>query len=184
MRLILRTQFLEWHRQDNSTYFKNVGRTIERMILSNIFQASQQHCCMTTAGMLQVSKIVALTSQQALISSYVKYKQIVLRRDQFVCMLCIYSAPAFDDFSFSPFHKLQRCYKMCSKAYADDKIFHLKVAAASSLISGDVLAMEAIYNFYIRITQTIMQVQNPLVNLLSQRNQVQKKLKKHWPHNS
>ena len=32
---------------------------------------------------------------------------------------------------------------MCSKAW----IFHLKVGTASALMSGDVLAMEAIYNF-------------------------------------
>ena len=150
----------------------------------NQLWVTQQHCCTTAAGMLKVSKIVALTSQQALISSYVKYKQIVLWRGQFVCMLCIYSAPAFGDFSFSLFHKLQCCYKMCSKAYVEDKIFYLKVATASSLISGNILAMEAIYNFYLRIMQTIMQVQNRLVNLLSQRNRVQKMLKKRWLHNS
>ena len=36
------------------------------------------------------------------------------------------------------------------------KTFHLKVATVSALMSGDVLGMEAIYNFYIRITQTII----------------------------
>ena len=45
---------------------------------------------------------------------------------------------------------------MCSKACAKDRTFHLKVATASALISGDVLAMEAIYDFYKRITYTIM----------------------------
>ena len=41
---------------------------------------------------------------------------------------------------------------MCSKACAKDSIFDLKVATASALMSEDVLAMEMIYNFYIRIT--------------------------------
>ena len=41
---------------------------------------------------------------------------------------------------------------MYSKLCAKDRISHLKVATASALISGDVLAIEAIYNFYIRIT--------------------------------
>ena len=44
--------------QDNSKYFRIAGRTIGRIILSNIFQTSQQHFCTTAAGMLQMSKVV------------------------------------------------------------------------------------------------------------------------------
>ena len=70
-------------KQDNSTYFRNVKRTIERISLSNIFQT-------TAARMSQVSKVVAPTSQQALISHFVssfsEYKQTVLPRPEFFCM--------------------------------------------------------------------------------------------------
>ena len=55
-------------------YFRNAGRTIGMIILSNIFQASQQHCCITAAGMLRQSKVIAMTSYQALISSCVSFE--------------------------------------------------------------------------------------------------------------
>ena len=91
MRLVLRPWLLEWQKQHNNTYFRNVIRTTERISLSNIFQTSQQHCCQTAARMLQVSKAVVPTSQQVLISRfvspYLEYKQIVFRRRDFVCML-------------------------------------------------------------------------------------------------
>ena len=41
---------------------------------------------------------------------------------------------------------------MCSKACEKDMTFHLKIATASTLMSRDILAKEAIYNFYIKIT--------------------------------
>ena len=93
MRLAVRPWLLEWQKQNNITYFKNVRKSIGRIMLSNMVQTSQQHCCMTAAGMLQVYKVVALASQQALIPRcvglYLEYKQTVLRRREFVCMLRI-----------------------------------------------------------------------------------------------
>ena len=52
-----------------------------------------------------------------------------------------------------------------------DRIFHLEVATASALMSGDVLAMRTIYNFYIRLTEAIMyrtqsSFKKHLINLL------------------
>ena len=46
-------------------------------------------------------------------------------------------------------------HKMCSKACATRQDFSIE-STASALMSGDLLAIEAIYKFYIRITQTIM----------------------------
>ena len=93
MRLVLRPWLLEWQKQNNNTYFTNVRKTIRSVILSNIFQTRQQHCCTTAAGMFQVSKVVAPTSQQVLIprcvSVYFECKQTVLRRPEFACMLRI-----------------------------------------------------------------------------------------------
>ena len=95
MRLVVRPWLLEWQEQDNSTYFRNVERTIGRIVLSNIFQNNQQHCCQSTAGMLQVSKVVMPTSQQALtlccVSLCQKCKQFVLWRGEFIFMLRIKS---------------------------------------------------------------------------------------------
>ena len=85
------------------------------IILSNIFQKSQQHCCATAAGMLQFSKVVAPTSYQVLIQNRVslhfEYQQIVFRRLEFLCMFCI------------KHRTLQRCYKICSKACATRQDF-------------------------------------------------------------
>ena len=44
---------------------------------------------------------------------------------------------------------------MCSKACATRQHFSVE-STASAIMSGDVLAIETIYSFYIRITYTIM----------------------------
>ena len=36
-------------------YYRNVGRIIRRIVLSNILQKNQQPCCTTAVGMLQMS---------------------------------------------------------------------------------------------------------------------------------
>ena len=139
-------------------YFRNVRKTIGRIILSNIFQTSQQHCC-TTAGMLRVSKVVASTSQQSLILRcvrlYLEYKQTVLQRREFVCMLRIKQCTLHLMIFLFTFSKEsptlpQNVFKnVCNKTGS---------CTASALMSGDVLAMKQ-YMTYIRIPQTL---QNPI----------------------
>ena len=106
---VLRPWLLDWQKQDNSTYFKNLIRTIGRIILSNIFQTSQQHCCTTAAGMLLVPKFVAPASEQALISRfvslYLEYKRIMLRRREFVFMLRIRQSTLYLMISLFTFSK-------------------------------------------------------------------------------
>ena len=159
MQLVLRPWLLEWQKQDNGTYFKNTGKTIRKLILSNIFQTSQQHCCTTAAEMLQVSKNVVPTSQQSLFSScvslYLEHKQIVLRRREFVCMLCAKHTLHLLLSLFIFTEDLNAAAKYVQTRVKQDRIFHLKVATASPLMSGDALAMETIYN-YMRIIQTKM----------------------------
>ena len=144
MRLAVRPWLLEWQKQNNSTYFKNVRKSIGRIMLSNMVQTSQQHCCMTAAGMLQVYKVVALASQQALIPRcvglYLEYKQTVLRRREFVCML-----------RKGEFNTATKYVQTCVQ---QDRLLY-SFCPNVRRCTGD----EAIYNFYIRITQTI---QNPI----------------------
>ena len=160
MMLVLRPWLLEWQKQDNSTYFKNTGKALRKIILSNIFQTSQQHCCTTAAGMLQVSRNVVPTSQQSLFSScvslYLEYKQIVLRRRGFVCMLCVKQHTLHLMISLLTFiEDLNAATKYAQNRVKQDRIFHLKVASASPLMSGDARTMETTYN-YMRIIQTKM----------------------------
>ena len=148
MRLVLRPWLLEWQKQNNSTYFRNVRKTIGRIILSNIFQTSQQHCCTTAAGMLQVSKVVAPTSQQALISRcvspYLERKQTVLRRREFACMFCIKQRTLHWKISLFTFSNEsstlpQNVFKdVCNKTGS---------CIASALILGDVLVMKQYITF-------------------------------------
>ena len=133
------------------------------MILTNIFQRIQQHCCTTAAGMLQVFIVVAPKSQQTLILScaslYLRYKKIVLWRREFIYMFCIKQRKLYlmiSLFAFSQdFNATTKCAQRCAQ---QDRIFHLKVATASALMSGDVMAITSRYNLYIILTQTIMQV--------------------------
>ena len=143
MHLALRPWLLEWQKQNNKTYFRNVRKKIGRIILSTIFQTSQQHCCTTTAGMLQVSKAVAAISQQALtpccVSLYLEYKQTVLRRREFARMLRMRQSTLHLQISLFSFLKEssklpQNVFKnVCNKAGS---------CIASSLMSGDILAMK------------------------------------------
>ena len=121
-------------------------------VLSNIFQTSQQHgCtngCMAAAGMLQVSKVVAPTSQQVLIprcvSLYLEYKQTVLRRHEFVCILRIKQRALHLVISLFTFSKEgstlpQNVFKnVCNKTGS---------CTASALMSGDVLVMKQYTTF-------------------------------------
>ena len=100
MHLVLRPWLLEWQKQNNSMYFRNVKKIIGRITFNNILQTAQQ---------LQVSKVVAPTSQQALISRcvtlYLEYKQTVLPKLKFACMLLIKQCTLHLKFLFSPFQK-------------------------------------------------------------------------------
>ena len=148
MRLVLRPWLLEWQKQNNSTYFRNVRKTIGRIILSNIFQTSQQHCCTTAAGMLQISKVVAPTFQQALIlrcvSLYFEWKQTVLRKHEFACMLRIKQRTQHLKISLLTFSKgsstlPQNVFKnVCNKTGS---------CIASALMSGDVPATKLYITF-------------------------------------
>ena len=148
MHLVLRPWLLEWQKQNNSAYFRNVGKTIGRIILSNIFQTSQQHCCTTAAGMLQVSKVVAPTSQQALIprcvSLYLECKQTVLRRREFACMHRIKQYTLHLKISLFTLSLPQNAFKnVCNKT-----------GSCTACQEIDVLAMKQ-HTFYIGIAQTI-----------------------------
>ena len=148
MRLALRPSLLEWQKQNNRTCFRNARKTIGRIILSNIFQTSQQHCCTTAAGMLKVSKVVAPTSQQTFIprcvSFYLEYKQTVLQRREFACMFRIKQRTLPLKISLFTFSKMsstlpQNGFKnVCNKAGS---------CIASALMSGDVLAMKQYITF-------------------------------------
>ena len=148
MRLVLRPWLLEWQKQNNSTYFRNIRKTIGRIILSNIFQTSQQLCCTTAAGMLQMSRVVATTSQQALIpryvSLYLECKQTVLRRCEFACMFCIKQRMLHLKISLFTFSKEsstlpQNVFQnVCNKTES---------CIASALMSGYVLGMEQYMTF-------------------------------------
>ena len=55
----------------------------------------------------------------------------------------------FDDFSFEFFTRLKpvnAATKCVQKCVQQDKNFYLKIATASVIMSGDLLAMETIYN--------------------------------------
>ena len=148
MRLVLRPWLLERQKENNGTYFKNVRKTIGMIVLSNIFQTSQQHCCTTAARMLQVSKVVTPTSQQALIprciSLYLECKQAVLRRREFACMLRIKQCTLHLKISLFTFSKEsstlpQNVFKnVCNKTGS---------CIASALMSGDVLVMKQYITF-------------------------------------
>ena len=80
----------------------------------------------------------------------------MFRRREFVCMICIKQHTLRLMISFSLIHKtstrdFNAATKCVQKNVQQGKSFHLKVATATALMSGDVLAMKAIYNFYMRI---------------------------------
>ena len=151
MRLVLSPWLLEWQKQNNSTYFRNVRKTIKRIIFSNIFQTSQQHCCTTAAGILQVSKVVAPTSQQALIphfvSLYLECKQTVLWRREFACMLCIKQCTLHlkvSIFTFQrDFNTATKCVQNCVQ---QDRILYRFCRNVRRCTAN-----ETIQNFYIRL---------------------------------
>ena len=100
--------------------------------------------------------ILHYTSLTALILSdvsiYSEHKQIVLPRREFICMLCIKQRALHLMISLFAFSEEFNATTKCGqKRVQQDKIFHLKVATASALMSGDALATETIYNFYIRL---------------------------------
>ena len=70
--------------------------------------------------------------------------------------------------------------RVCNKT----GFFIVKVATASPLMSGDVLVMETIYNFYIRLTKTIMyRIQSSskkTLNELTYRSQVEENTGYNW----
>ena len=76
--------------------------------------------------------------------------------ETWICLYAFYKTAhaAFDDFFFRFFIRAQpnAATKCVQKRAHETGFFYLKVATASALMSGDVLAMETIYNFYIRIT--------------------------------
>ena len=155
MRLVLRPWLLEWQKQNNSTYFRNVRKTIGSIILSNIFQTSQQHCCTTVVGMFQVSKVAAPNSQQALIlrcvSLYLECKQTVLRRREFACMLRIKQRTLHLKISLFTFSKEsstlpQNVFKNVRNKAGSCTVSALRRCTGMKQYSN---------NFYIRITQTI-----------------------------
>ena len=107
------------------------------MSFSDISQTSQQNCCLTAARMLQVSKVVAPTSWQALISHfvspYLEYKQIVFRRRKFACYASHKTVHAASDDSSFHFFKgaFNTATKCVQKRVQQDSIFKLKVQLLS-----------------------------------------------------
>ena len=135
--------------------FQECKEIIGRIILSNIFKTSQQHCCTTAAGMLQVFKVVIPTSQKALIphcvSLNLKYKQTVLRRRRFACVLSIKQCTLYLKIFLSTFSKEsstlpQNVFKNVRNKSGSCTVSALRRCTGMKQYSN---------NFYIRITQTI-----------------------------
>ena len=109
----------------------------------------------TVFGMLQVSKVVAPTSQQALIlrcvSLYLECKQTVLWRREFASMLRIKQGTLHLKISLFTFSKeFSTATKCDQKCVQQDRILQSLCPNVRRCTGG-----ETIYNFYIRITQTI-----------------------------
>ena len=155
MCLALRSWLLEWQKQYNSAYFRNVRKTIGNFeqYLPDRLAALLHDYCRNVAGVYSCGTDLIVGLNSRCVSLCLEYKQTVLRRREFVCMLRIKQHKLHLKISLFTFSKEsstlpQNGFKnVCNKAGS---------CIASALMSGDILAR---YNFYIRITQSI---QNPI----------------------